>query len=434
MLGDYRFGSIRSSGRYLEYPLTSGTSIVLFLIALSFIAGGCSSSSTNGVSGDSDNDDFTPPAVVSDLHVIKVTTTTIQLGWTAPGDDGTSGVAFEYDLRGSYDSITSANFMTAIRIDSVNPPLPAGMFQMVDLEDLQPGQRYYFALKTRDDAGNWSGLSNCVPATCLANEVVIFPDTVLERIVRAKINKPSGDIMVSDIDCVTELGGQAIGIADLTGLQYFSSLELLNLLGNDVVDLNPIESLYSLKILNVNDNHIADISPVANLIALDQLHIGGNPVTDLSPLSGLTGLSILSINSIAATDFTPILSLSGLTSLQISNNPISDMSLLDHLPNLLELSMNFCGISDISKLSSHTNLKYLYLVLNQISDLTPLTNLTALELLNISYNNISDITPLVVNAGIGNGDIIYLSNNPLSELARNTHIPALQSRGVTVHY
>ena len=244
MLGDFRFGITRSSGRFLEYRLTSVIFIVPFLVALSLIAGGCSSSSSNGVSGDSDNDDLTPPSAVSDLRVIKVSTTTIQLGWTAPGDDGTSGVAYEYDLRGSYNSITSANFMTSIRIDSVNPPLPAGLLQMVDLDNLQPGQRYYFALKTRDDAGNWSGLSNCVPATCLTNEVVIFPDTVLERIVRAKINKSSGDIMVSDIDSVTELGGQAIGIADLTGLQYFSSLAILNLLGNDVVDLSPLESRY----------------------------------------------------------------------------------------------------------------------------------------------------------------------------------------------
>ncbi len=39
---------------------------------------------------------------------------------------------------------------------------------------------------------------------------------------------------------------------------------------------------------------------------------------------------------------------------------------------------------------------------------------------------------LVDNSGLQDGDLVSLSFNPLSELSRTTHIPALQARGVTV--
>ena len=41
---------------------------------------------------------------------------------------------------------------------------------------------------------------------------------------------------------------------------------------------------------------------------------------------------------------------------------------------------------------------------------------------------------MVANTGLGIRDEVYLGNNPLSSISINTHIPALESRGVTVHY
>ena len=49
-------------------------------------------------------------------------------------------------------------------------------------------------------------------------------------------------------------------------------------------------------------------------------------------------------------------------------------------------------------------------------------------------NAISDISPLLENVGLGNGDTIYVEENLLSYLSIHTHIPALQSRGVTVQF
>ena len=60
--------------------------------------------------------------------------------------------------------------------------------------------------------------------------------------------------------------------------------------------------------------------------------------------------------------------------------------------------------------------------------------MTNLSLLSLENNQIEDISALVANTGLGEGDEIYLTGNPLSDQARNEHIPALQARGAYVAY
>ena len=69
---------------------------------------------------------------------------------------------------------------------------------------------------------------------------------------------------------------------------------------------------------------------------------------------------------------------------------------------------------------------------NFISDISALVGLIQLTWLGLSDNSISDISALVANTGLGNGDTIYLRGNRLSSLSSGTHVPTLQSRGVTV--
>ena len=75
----------------------------------------------------------------------------------------------------------------------------------------------------------------------------------------------------------------------------------------------------------------------------------------------------------------------------------------------------------------------LYLRDNLVSDISALGDLTLLTNLNLGGNSISDISPLVANTGLGSGDTVELRGNRLSSLAFDTHIPTLQSRGVTVY-
>ena len=86
--------------------------------------------------------------------------TSISLNWTAPGNDGNSGVATRYDIRYSTAPITDANFSLAWQVPGVPSPAPAGTRQSVRVSDLLDSAVYYFALKTADANGNWSPMSN----------------------------------------------------------------------------------------------------------------------------------------------------------------------------------------------------------------------------------------------------------------------------------
>ena len=54
--------------------------------------------------------------------------------------------------------------------------------------------------------------------------------------------------------------------------------------------------------------------------------------------------------------------------------------------------------------------------------------------MRLAENNITDLSPLVANTGLGSGDWIDVKENPLNRASIQTHIPALQSRGVTVEF
>ncbi len=95
----------------------------------------------------------------------QITDTSVRLQWTAPGDDSLSGTATEYDLRWSTSAISSQNFASATRVAGVSAPLAAGTSQMFTVTGLAPSTQYWFALKTGDERGNWSSVSNIVSAT-----------------------------------------------------------------------------------------------------------------------------------------------------------------------------------------------------------------------------------------------------------------------------
>jgi hypothetical protein len=89
-----------------------------------------------------------------------VDTTSITLVWTAPGDDSSFGTAFQYDIRYDTVVVTEDNWFQAEQV--VDEPVPqiAGSNQMQLVENLSMNTTYYFALKSADDSGNVSGLSN----------------------------------------------------------------------------------------------------------------------------------------------------------------------------------------------------------------------------------------------------------------------------------
>ncbi|CAI8028973.1 hypothetical protein GBAR_LOCUS16477, partial [Geodia barretti] len=87
-----------------------------------------------------------------------------------------------------------------------------------------------------------------------------------------------------------------------------------------------------------------------------------------------------------------------------------------------------------SPLAGLNNLTLLSLDYNPISDISALSGLINLIWLSLLGNSISDLSPLVANTGLGQGDAIIVNGNPLNNASINTHIPALQRRGVRVDF
>lgn len=104
--------------------------------------------------------DTTPPAAVTDLTAGSATETTIALSWTAPGDDGSSNEAAQYELRYATFAITEESFASATSVNGMPAPGAPGQIELFTVTGLAPSSTYWFAIKTADEVPNVSGLSN----------------------------------------------------------------------------------------------------------------------------------------------------------------------------------------------------------------------------------------------------------------------------------
>ncbi len=103
--------------------------------------------------------------VSSPIAHAQVTANSITMTWSAPGDDSLTGVATAYDVRYSQIPLTAANWAAASQVSGEPTPKPAGGSEMFVVSGLSPGVTYYIGVKTVDEAGNWSGISNVAIAT-----------------------------------------------------------------------------------------------------------------------------------------------------------------------------------------------------------------------------------------------------------------------------
>ena len=95
-----------------------------------------------------------------------VTCATMELEWTAPGNDGSSGRAHLYDIRYSHEPMKETEYLPYLVVPDIPEPIQGGQTQSLELDWLGPGT-HYFAIVTYDDVYNQSRLSNVV-------EVIVF--------------------------------------------------------------------------------------------------------------------------------------------------------------------------------------------------------------------------------------------------------------------
>lgn len=104
--------------------------------------------------------DTVPPAMITDLEILDVTAHYAILSWTMPGDDSVTGTASVYVIKYNTVSINASNWDASVQYGGSTTLKAAGSIEVDTVKNLDENTEYYFAIRVRDDAGNWSGVSS----------------------------------------------------------------------------------------------------------------------------------------------------------------------------------------------------------------------------------------------------------------------------------
>ena len=287
---------------------------------------------------------------------------------------------------------------------------------------------------------------------------VIFPDANLQTAIRDEINKPTGDILDTDLLAMSSLGAISAGVTDLTGMEYCLGLTVADFRSNQITDISPLGGLTGLTGLILTNNDITDISPLQNLTNMMILNLSGNTISDISSLVANTGIDDGDIVHLGSTG----LDLADMPDIQTLENrgvvvihtiagdlvvtfpdanleakvrealpkPTGDL-MASELAGLNYLDASASSIADLTGLENCLSMTTLDLSDNQVTDISALESLTVLLLLDLGNNQVSDITPLINNNGLGIGATVTLTGNSLDS-DDLPDILTLQDRGVTV--
>jgi Leucine-rich repeat (LRR) protein len=256
---------------------------------------------------------------------------------------------------------------------------------------------------------------------------------------------PTGITFCRDLRSLRVSGG---GIFDLSFVRELPGLVELALPGNRIERLDALQGLTSIEILDLSSNAISDISTLSSIQNLYRLDLSSNAIADISPLAGLSAMKELRLRANLIADPSPLGRLSKLWTLDLGSNRVTNLLPLVGLPKLVVLSVAANGIVDIGALAQMPGLEEIDLSWNQIVDLSPLVGLEwlgdytmfapgerAAPTLNLAGNAIVDPSPLLACIGLGAGDSVDLSWNPLTGISADdvAHIVALLTqRGVAV--
>lgn len=213
----------------------------------------------------------------------------------------------------------------------------------------------------------------------------------------------------STVDCVT----------DITGLEYFTSLETLSLKYNKVSDIKPIEGISTLKVLILGENPISSIN-LDKLGELTDLRLYGTDISDidLTKTPKLESLYLQRTN-VSKVDLTPLQSLdqallnkcSSLTELKASN-----------LPSLTRIDAIECSLKSF-EISDCPSLREIHLNSNKLTSIK-MTNLAMLMRLNVYDNQLTSIDvsnlPLLM--------WLFVYDNQLTSIDLSANVPLIEFR------
>lgn len=369
-----------------------------------------------------------------EIKVNNLSTTSFSFTWTAIPD------ATEYTYE-----VKAANQSTVTDGNREKP-------ENVEVTGLSTASTYTVSVKALGTGSFTDSEYATITVTTLDN-TIHFADKVLERRLLAmtepKIDADGdGKITFEEAAAVKELQlgfdlkpeSTVDCVTDITGLEYFTSLETLSLKFNSVSDIKPIEGISTLKVLILGENPISSIN-LDKLGELTDLRLYGTNISDidLTKTPKLESLYLQRTN-VSKVDLTPLQSLdqallnkcSSLTEIKASN-----------LPSITRIDAVECNLKSF-EISDCPSLRELHLNSNKLTSIK-MTNLAMLMRLNVYDNQITSIDvsnlPLLMWLFVYDNQLTSIdlsanvplrefraSNNPLTEvnLSTNENIVSLE--------
>lgn len=152
-----------------------------------------------------------------------------------------------------------------------------------------------------------AAIANPVKANrALPTDLVTIPDESLKQAIATELGVAAAEITVEDMGQLKRLNCNNCGITNLSGLEYATILEDVDLSDNQITDISSLSNSTAIKFLDLSNNQISDLSVLSNFPILGNLDISVNQVQDLTPLSALNHLSFLDVSSNQVSDISPI--------------------------------------------------------------------------------------------------------------------------------
>ena len=164
--------------------------------------------------------DNTAPAAVADLAASSGSAPgRLRAGWSMPGDDGAAGLILNGEGRVQYSTDPAQAFSTAsAQVQFTFDSSAAGAAVSYEIVGLVPGQTYYLRAWARDDAGNWTAVSNAASA-----ESAPYPDRISGHVVKVSSEGITG-VLVEAFDEQGALKASAYTLDDGSGTYLLTGL------------------------------------------------------------------------------------------------------------------------------------------------------------------------------------------------------------------
>ena len=105
----------------------------------------------------------------------------------------------------------------------------------------------------------------------------LITDPIVEKAVREKLKKPTGELTKADLEKVKYLDLDNNQLTDVKGLEKLTQLKILELSRNQLTNVKGLEKLTKLEWLALELNQLTSVKGLEKLTQLNRLNLRANP-------------------------------------------------------------------------------------------------------------------------------------------------------------